>query len=291
VEEEGCKRADIGFGDYGIDSGPATAGILPVTPRLFASPYRVILYEYPFNERVRNLLRLEHMFDRLFYFSQPGDVRLHQVALATLFEILDVTERSDIKGGVLQDIEKQRAALAALRGHPGAEQQALEACLDDISRIVERLAQQGRAGQALRDNEWLTSLRGRIGMPGGATQMDMPSYYAWQLRGEAARCADLQRWTAPLLALHEGVSMVLRLLRGCGEAQNCLAEKGCYQQMLSGKACQLVRVWIDADEPRVFPEISANKYMVWIRFAMPDRIGKPQSILCDMPFKMTLCMI
>jgi len=250
----------------------------------------VILYEYPFNERVRTLLRLEYMFDRLFYFSQPGDVRLHQVAVASLFEILDVTERHDVKGALLQDMERQRAALSALRGHPGAEQNALEACLSDIEHIVKRLTEQGRAGQALRDNEWLSSLRGRVSMPGGATQMDMPSYYAWQLRGEAARCADLQRWTAPLLALYDGVAMVLRLLRDAGEPQDCLAQNGCYQQMLSGKACQLVRVWIDVDE-RVFPEISANKYMVWIRFSLQDRIGKPQPIARDTPFKMHLCTV
>jgi len=250
----------------------------------------VILYEYPFNERVRNLLRLEHMFDRLFYFSQPGDARLHQVAVATLFDILDVTERSDVKGSLLQDIEKQRAALAALRGHPGAEQEPLEHLLRKLEQIVSRLVAQGRTGQALRDNEWLVSLRGRIGIPGGPTQMDMPSYYAWQMRGEAPRCADLQRWAAPLHPLREGVSMVLHLLRGSSDPEDFLAEGGCYQQMLSGKACQLVRVWIGKEE-NVFPEISANKYMVWIRFAVPGRIGKPQPIPRDVPFKMALCNV
>jgi len=255
---------------------PTTAGL-----------YRVILYEYPFNERVRNLLRLEYMFDRLLYFSQPGDARLHQVAVATLFEILDMTERGEVKGGLLQDIEKQRAALTALRGHPGAEQDALETMLDELAQAASRLASQGRTGQALRDNEWLASLRGRIGMPGGATQMDMPSYYAWQMHDEAVRCADLQRWAAPLRPLHECVSVVLRLLRGASESQDFLAQAGCYQQMLSGKACQLVRVWIGKEE-NVFPEISANKYMVWIRFATPGRVGKPQPIPRDVPFKMAL---
>jgi len=283
-----------------IDNIPSATGILTAAHKYCTSLgacaveplpvdlYRVILYEHPFNERVRNLLRLEHMFDRLFYFSQPGDARLHQVAIATLFEILDVTERSDVKGSLLQDIERQRAALTTLCGHPGAEQDALGRLLRKLEQIVGRLAAQGRTGQALRDNEWLVSLRGRIGIPGGPTQMDMPSYYAWQMRGEAARYADLQRWAAPLHPLREGVSIVLHLLRGASDPQDFLAGGGCYQQMLSGKACQLVRVWIDTNES-AFPEISANKYMVWIRFVTAGHVGKPQSVPRDVPFKMALC--
>lgn len=248
----------------------------------------MVLYEYPFNERVRGLLRLEYMFDRLFYFAQPGDARLHQIAVATLFEILELIERSDVKGGLLQDIERQRAALAPLRGHPAVEQDALEDMLGELEQAAGRLAGQGRAGQALRDNEWLASLRGRVAMAGGATQMDMPSYYAWQMRDEASRRADLQRWIAPLRPLCEGLSIVLRLLRGAGERQNAVAPAGCYQQMLAGKACQLVRVWV-AGEEGVFPEISANKYMVWIRFSTADQSSKPQPVPRDVPFQMALC--
>jgi len=250
--------------------------------------YRVILYEYPFNERIRSLLRLEYMFDRLLYFSQPGDARLHQVAVATLFDVLEVTDRNDIRSGLLQDIEKHRAALAALCGYPEVEQTALEQMLDEIEHTVSRLTAQGRIGQTLREDEWLNSLRGRIGLPGGATQIDMPSYYAWQMRDEAARCDDLRRWRAPFRPLYEGVCLVLRLLRGTDEPQDFLAHGACYQQMLNGKPYQLARVWVGKDKG-VFPEISANKYMIWIRFAAPGQIGKSQKIESDVPFKMALC--
>ena len=35
----------------------------------------VIVYEYPFNERIRAYLRLEYLFDRLFFFAREGDSR------------------------------------------------------------------------------------------------------------------------------------------------------------------------------------------------------------------------
>ena len=253
-----------------------------------ASLYRVTLYEYPFNERVRSLLRLEHMFDRLSYFAQPGDVREHQVAVETLFEILDLTERSDVRGGLLQDIERQRSALSPLRGHPQVEQDALEDTLRELEQAASGLSGQGRMGQPLRDNEWLNSLRGRLSVPGGATQVDMPSYHAWQMRDEQTRCDDIHSWSSSLTPLRDGVGIVLHLLRGAGQPQDALAPRGCYQQMLGGKLYQLLRVWVD-DTQAVFPEISANKYMIWIRFSTPDLVGKPQPIPRDVPFQMALC--
>ena len=58
----------------------------------------VIVYEYPFNERIRAYLRLEYLFDRLFFFAREGDSRQHQVAVTSLFDLLDVCERTDVKG-------------------------------------------------------------------------------------------------------------------------------------------------------------------------------------------------
>lgn len=248
----------------------------------------MILYEYPFNERVRAYLRLDYLFDRLFYFAREGDPRHHQIAVATLFDILDATERTDIKTAVLQDLERQRVALVALRDHPGVSQDALESMLGEMERTVGALAAQGRAGQSLRENEWLVSLRGRLAVPGGATQVDMPSYHAWQHKSEAGRCADLQHWTAPLRPLHEAVSTALRLLRESGRRTDIVAEQGAYQQMLAGKLFQLLRVWIDPAQG-VFPEISANKYMIWIRFSSQDGDAKPQQVARDVGFQMSLC--
>jgi cell division protein ZapD len=248
----------------------------------------VILYEYPFNERIRSYLRLEYLFDRLFFFAGESEAHHHQIAVATLFDILDATERADIKTSVLQDLERQRMALVGLRDHPGVAQDALEAMLGDMERTAGNLVGQGRAGQPLRENEWLISLRGRLAVPGGATQVDMPSYHAWQHRSPEAREADLQAWIAPLRPLHEAVAMALRLLRESGRRNDMVADQGGYQQMLAGKQFQLLRVWI-APDAGVFPEISANKYMVWIRFSSQEGDAKPQPVARDIGFQMSLC--
>ncbi|WP_459616815.1 cell division protein ZapD [Bordetella sp. 2513F-2] len=250
----------------------------------------MILYEYPFNERIRAYLRLEYLFDRLFFFARGDDIREHQIAVSTLFDILDTCERTDVKGSVLQDLERQRSTLAGLRGHPGVAQDALETMLAEMEKATSALVGQGKTGQALRENEWLTSLRGRLAVPGGATQVEMPSYHAWQHKPTEARRADLGAWCTPMLALHEALAMALRLLREAGRRADIVAEQGAFQQMLGGKVYQLMRVWIDPAQG-VFPEISANKYMIWIRFSTQDGEFKPQPVARDVPFQMSLCAV
>lgn len=250
----------------------------------------MILFEYPFNERVRALLRLESLFDRLIFFAGLSDARQHQVALSALFDLLEATERTDIKGSVLQDLERQRMVLAGLKDHPGVDTKTLTSMLANIEKAVANLSASGRTGQTLRDNEWLTSLRGRLVVPGGGTQVDLPSFHAWQSLSDTQRQADLQRWISTLMPVYIGISIVLRLLRESGEAVPAVAPKGAFQQMLAGKTYQLLRVWLD-DSADVFPEISANKYMVWIRYSAQRGDQRPQAVVHDIAFKMTLCAL
>ncbi len=61
----------------------------------------MIIYEYPFNELVRNMLRLEYLFDRFNHFARSDDPVLHLNALTTLFELGDISARGDIKSLLL----------------------------------------------------------------------------------------------------------------------------------------------------------------------------------------------
>jgi len=226
----------------------------------------------------------------MMFFAGLNDARQHQVALSALFDLLDATERTDIKGSVLQDLERQRTVLSGLKDHPGVDTKTLSNMLAEIEKAAANLNAGGRTGQTLRDNEWLTSLRGRLIVPGGGTQVDMPSFHAWQNLPDAARQADLQRWISTLMPVHIGIAIVLRLLRDSDEPVQAVAPQGAYQQMLAGKTYQLLRVWVD-ESAGVFPEISANKYMVWIRYSSQQGDQRPQAVTQDIPFKMTLCAL
>ena len=249
----------------------------------------MITYEYPFNERIRTLLRLEDLYEKFSFFLHQQHPQQHHVALATIFEMLEVAGRADLKSDLLQELERQKQMLLAFRSNPNVQAERLNAVLAELDRSSDTLmAAQGKTGQNLRDNEWLMSIRGRTIIPGGACEFDLPSYYAWQHRSPQQRFDDISNWFAPLAPLFDAIGIVLRLLRESGRTTKTIAQAGSYQQMLQGKVYQMLRLSID-ENLGVIPEISANKYMLWVRFTSQDGDMKPRSFENDVPFELTLC--
>jgi cell division protein ZapD len=250
----------------------------------------LVLYEYPFNESIRTMLRLEHLFERMDRLVARDDAIDHHFALVTIFEIMDVASRADLKSDLMKDLERHRAQLEGYRGHPNIA----EAVLDDIvGRIEQTFAAlnqlQGKAGQALAANDWLMSIRSRISIPGGTCEFDLPAYYAWQQHEPERRRADLLGWTATLTPLPQALQLLLGLLRDSGAPQRMAASGGHYQQSLpAGRTYQLLRVRIDASSGLV-PEITGHRLMVSIRFTKPDADGRLRPATDDISFEMALC--
>jgi cell division protein ZapD len=248
-----------------------------------------VLYEYPFSERVRTLLRLEDLFEKLNYFCAQEHSFCHHTALLKLFEVLEVTSRSDLRGELLQELERHKQSLLALRHNPHVAEGALASVLGQIDAAQAGLnATTGRAGQHLRDNEWLMSIRSRAIIPGGTCEFDLPSYHAWLMRAPSERIADLVAWTRPLAQFDEALGIVLRLLRESAHHSERSAPAGAFQLMLQGRTYSLLQVRLDQSLGAI-PEISANKYMLWIRFTTADRDLKPRPIERDVAFDLALC--
>lgn len=249
----------------------------------------MIIYEYPFNERIRTLLRLEDLFERLSFFAQQTEPYQHHAALTTLFEMLEVAGRADLKSDLLQELERQRQTLSVFKNAPGVATDVLDNILADIEQAAKKLNETaGKTGQYLRENDWLMNIRSRMIIPGGACEFDLPTYYAWQHRSAEQRQEDLGRWTAPLAPLRQALAIVLKLLRESSQHFQGVAVGGGYQQMLSGKTYQMMQVRIDPALGWV-PEISANKYMVWVRFTAPDEEMRARPVETDVHFEYSLC--
>jgi cell division protein ZapD len=247
----------------------------------------LIVYEYPFNERIRTLLRLEDLYEKFKFFVQQEHPMQHHVALATIFDMLEVAGRADLKSDLLQELERQKQSLLSFRSNPNVATDMLDQVLGQLEAVSAQLvAAQGKTGQNVRDNEWLMSIRGRTIIPGGACEFDLPSYHAWQRRSPEQRYLDIMGWFAPLAPLFDALALVLRLLRDSGAPVKLIAHAGSYQQMLQGKVYQMLRLAVD---PGAIPEISANKYMLWVRFTTQDGDLKPKALEEDVPFELTLC--
>ena len=250
----------------------------------------MILYEYPFNERIRTYLRLEHLFRRLTELVSRDDALDHHYALATIFEVMDVGARADLKSDVLKDLERQKQTLNAYRGNPVISERALDSIVNQLDQCFSGLASvPGKAGNALTENDWLMSIRSRVSIPGGTCEFDLPAYYAWQHQAADVRRTDLQRWGSTLAALAVSVTLLLKLLRESGTPQKVIAAAGQFQQNLpQGKTFQLLRLLLNPGLGLV-PEISGNRLMVSIRFMRHGPDDRLHATSDDCAFELTLC--
>ena len=249
----------------------------------------MISYEYPLSERIRTLLRLEDLYERLDYFLEKNEPLQHHVALLLIFEIYEVASRADLKSDLLQELERQKQSLDALRGNPEISEQALEGVLRQIDQAASRLYQaSGKIGQELRENEWLMSIKQRTNIPGGICEFDLPSYHYWLHLPPEQQRRDIEGWLAPFLVIRDAVDIVLRLLRASGKSSRHVAHQGTYQQMMTGRVAQMVRVRL-AREYQCVPEISANKYALNIRFTTQEGVQRPKAAETDVEFELTFC--
>jgi cell division protein ZapD len=249
----------------------------------------VITYEYPLSERVRTLLRLEDLFDKVTLFAESESPVEHHVALVTLFEILEVASRADMKFDLVQELERQRQILLSFRNNPAISEDALTTALSEIETAsAQLLAIQGKVGQYLRENEWLMSIKNRAAIPGGVCEFDLPGYHYWLHQPCERRKADIVNWISPMLPIKSALGIVLRLLRSSGRPERKTAERGAFQLMLGGKSAQLIRVQLGDDDVCI-PEISAGKFAINIRFLNPDMAQRPRAIETTLDFDMTLC--
>ena len=171
----------------------------------------MITYEYPLVERIRTMLRLEDLFERARFYLERTEAPEHHAALLTLFEILDVTGRADLKSDLLQELERQKQVMYSFRSSPEIDQQVLASVVRDIEQTHAGLYNMvGKIGQHLRDNEWLMAIKQRTGIPGGACEFDLPSYHFWLHRESDVRLADLKGWVAPMLPIRDGAGLVLQ---------------------------------------------------------------------------------
>lgn len=250
----------------------------------------MITYEYPFNERIRTYLRLENLFRRLLELVARDEALDHHYALASLFEVMDVGARADLKADVLRDLDRQKQILNGYRGNPSIAQSVLDEVLQQVEQCYSQLNNlSGKAGHHLTENDWLMSIRSRIGIPGGTCAFDLPAYFAWQHQTGDQRRADLQRWIATLTPIADAIGLLLTLLRDSGVPQKVMAPGGQYQQPLpQGRTFQLLRLTIDP-ALGLIPEISGNRLIVSIRLMRLKADDRLHASNQDASFDLTLC--
>ena len=247
------------------------------------------IYEFPFNEKIRTLLRLEDLFSKVLLNLSAEHASHHHNAIVSFFQILDILDRTDLKTDLLQELDRQKIVMTSLVGNPNIAAEVLQPILDKIIGTSARLRTiTTRIGQPLKENEWLMSIKQRAVIPGGLCEFDLPAYHYWLESPAEYRKQDLEKWLGHVTPIYDALAIILNILRGSGQEVANVANNGAYQQMLGGaKPAQMLQLKVD-DRFNCYPEISANKYAINIRFISMSRTEKPHPCDEDIPFTLTL---
>ncbi|RLK48575.1 cell division protein ZapD [Alkalispirillum mobile] len=253
----------------------------------------LIIYEQPLNERIRTLLRLEHLF-RTARQGLEGDSELHsRVCIDALVDVLGVLSRGDVRSEMIKELERLANAMQALQDRPDVDDTQLRRYTDDCQAIIDRLrGDRTPLGQAMRDDELIGSISQRSAMGAGTCGFDVPAYQMWLEQPAAARRTTLERWFNAFEDLGVATALILQLLRGSAAPRHRRAEGGSTQIKLPrNNDFQLIRVGVHPDLG-VFPEISGSRYFVTIRFMeQPDTRERPEPTGESIPFSLHTCAI
>lgn len=250
----------------------------------------MIVYEYPFSERIRTYLRVERLLERLLDLQHRDSANDHHFALQTLFELMDITSRADVRGDLLKDLDKQKSNLVAYKDNPNIDSSMLKDLLAQIETCHKQLsATPGKPGQSLNDSEWLMTLRGRMGIPAGTCEFDLPGYHDWLHSSVQQRQTQLTGWSSAFIPVYKALQLILRLLRDNSSPKTVSAPGGSFQQQLSqGRSFHLLRIEVPTNSGLI-PEISGNRMLIAVRFMSADEQRRLQPVKDDVNFVISLC--
>ncbi|PHQ81562.1 MAG: cell division protein ZapD [Coxiella sp. (in: Bacteria)] len=254
----------------------------------------MIAFEHPVNEQIRLYLRLEYLFNEFRRSLQQSDKNHSKEALSALLKITSVVDRPDLKSKLVQLLTLHATNLAHLSQSPDIDRERLQDILRQLETHTAHLhAFKGKLGEHLRQNDFLNQIRLHLTNPAGPCESTLPALHLW-LNGPAElRAHDLALWYQPLKELDNAIALLMNLIRQSTPPQKLTSQQGFHQQTQdSSLPCELIRVSIPA-ELKLFPEFSANKHRIIIRFLKPDiyQGGKPIQTQNDVEFLLACCRI
>jgi cell division protein ZapD len=252
---------------------------------------RVVAYEQPLNERMRNFLRLDFLYQQAVHHHTLPDPWSTRAAVSSLLEILAITQRGDIRSEVLKELERQMHHMSAFSSRPGVDSARLKLLLTKLHRMREELSSVGALFmQKLRDSEFLNAIKHRSTIPGGTCEFDLPDYTHWLNQPDEIRGADFANWLAVIRPLGDAISELLWMTREQGRTRREVAANGVYHLTLERDVpVQLIRIVLPRGTD-IYPEISGSHYRVSIRFlSWQDAVTHPVQMTGEVPFMLALC--
>ncbi len=253
-----------------------------------------VTYEFPCNEKVRSFLRLEEGIRRTHYFIEQDDPTACLVAFSMLFELIELTGRPDLRKTLVQELQRNRMSIAAGDVPAALRGESVTDLLDELDRVIHSLVVPDptiKTTQALRDNDWLNLIRARRQMPGGNCCFDLPSLHYWMAKPFEEKHRQFEQWLQGAVVFRDSVTLILKILRGTAESRTCQAVDGTFHLPVDSRnSWSLLQVTLPIESNHI-PEISVNRFALWIHFLDASSQMKTTPSRSSFPFELRLCLI
>jgi len=252
-----------------------------------------IIYEQPLNEQIRLCMRFEYLFAQVdYYLHKKSEWDFRQI-VSTLLEILNITDRPDLKNKLGQVLTQHATILSQLKKSPNVDKDKLRDILSQINVLMDGLRHNiQKPGQILRENEFLNAIQQRLHTPAGTCGFSLPSYHLWLKQDSKIIKAKLLEWRETFQQILELTQIILNLTRKHTDfKKDVKATNGFYQANLEANTnYQMIRIRM-TEERNLFPEISVGRHRLAIHFFSIDINGKATQITDDVIFELACCKI
>lgn len=252
------------------------------------------IYEHPFGERVKLLMRLEIIFLQAIDYKSARDQYETQMCLDALFALLNLTNRYELRSVMLKELERIRTMLMQIQRTEDVSLSKVNETLTELSHCKEVLhGLDSKHIDKLRNIEFLNTIKLRNIHETGSFLFEIPELRYWLLKSAAYREAQIDEWLNDFMPFKETTDFLLHLIRDSAESEPCLAKGGVYIKTQDSKSSvhQLLRIRVD-EQYDVYPSVSGDGYRFVVRFMTQKQVdSRPRQTPEDLPFKLKACGI
>ena len=223
----------------------------------------MIKYEFPLNERVRRLIRLEQLFNKTQSAILSSQKYSEFNIFERIFELMQTASRTDLKVDLMQEVERKIITLKKESRTKKNEQLLIK--LRKIKVNLEKA--KIHSGFFFGNDKLLQEIKARSDSPFGITSIDFPEFHFWlQNQSPIYKKEYINKRLLPYYPIRDAIFTLLLILRSNAKTSNVFTEGGVYQRKLD-PATKIDLVTITAKKSlRGFPTISSNKYAINIHF-------------------------
>lgn len=227
----------------------------------------MITFEYPLNEKMRSYLRFEFLFLQLVKSKKFNHESDATVFFKALFELLELSERCDIRHDLVKDLRILSTQMKLWLNHEEVDKKAVSALLADIDELISAVLLMPKQLRYFKTNRFLTSLKQRFTIPSGYCNFDLPQYHFWLAEGKSKQQSDAVIWLSHFEALQKALILYLKIKRSQGVISKQTAVNGFFQ----GEVQNSCFVSIEFETSLgVYPMISGHKDRYSVRFMSSD---------------------